>query len=103
MTCVEKPYPCDVPEYALTGPQVEPDASYWNYCPQLRLIHIDELLPITDTEGSWGYFPPYPSPCTEEGKNEIEQEFKELVELSGLRDEPCSLVNPGDCPALTDW
>jgi hypothetical protein len=40
MTCVPKPYPCDVPEYALTGPQVEPEASFWNHCPQLRVISI---------------------------------------------------------------
>ena len=27
-----EPYPCPVPEYALKGPQVEPEASFWNHC-----------------------------------------------------------------------
>ncbi|HEX6371047.1 MAG TPA: vanadium-dependent haloperoxidase [Longimicrobium sp.] len=103
MTCVEKPYPCDVPEYALTGPQVEPEASFWNHCPQLRLVSIKELTAITDDPAHPGYFPPYPDWCTPEGQDEIKKEFIELEELSKLRDEPCSLVNPGDCPNLTDW
>jgi membrane-associated phospholipid phosphatase len=102
MGCVKDPKECDV-EYALTGPQVEPDASYWNYCPQLRLVHIDELRAITETVGSWGYFPDHPDPCTPEGKNQIAEEFKELEILSKLRDEPCSLENPGNCPALGPW
>ncbi|HEX2077229.1 MAG TPA: vanadium-dependent haloperoxidase [Longimicrobium sp.] len=102
MTCVETPYPCDVPEYALTGPQVEPEASFWNHCPQLRLVDIKELVTITDDPGHPGYFPPYPDWCTPEGQDEIKKEFEELLELSKLRDEPCSLVNPGDCPNLTE-
>ena len=103
MTCVTDPYPCRVPEYALTGPQVEPEASYWNHCPQLRLVSIGELTAITDNPGHIGYFPPYPDYCTPEGQDEIKKEFDELLKLSELRDEPCSLVNEGDCPNLTDW
>ena len=103
MTCVEKPYDCDVPEYALTGPQVEPEASFWNHCPQLRLISIKELLTVTDDENHVGYFPPYPDYCTDAGQEEIKKEFIELEELVKLRDDPCALVNPGDCPNLTDW
>lgn len=103
MTCVERPYPCPVPEYSLTGPQVEPDASYWNHCPQLRLVSIDELLAVTKDPSSPGYFPPYPDTCTPEGQEEIKKEFEELLHLSKLRDEPCSLVNEGDCPNLTEW
>jgi hypothetical protein len=94
MTCVETPYPCPVPEYALKGPQVEPEASFWNHCPQLRLVSIKELLTITDDPAHPGYFPPYPDPCTPEGQDLTTQEIKELVRLSELRDEPCSLESP---------
>lgn len=102
MSCVEEPYKCPVPEYGLTGPQVEPDASYWNYCPQLRLVSIKELLTITDDDTHPGYFPPYPDPCTSEGKELIQKEFDELVELQKLRDDPCELVTAKDCGLLTD-
>ncbi|HEV7589125.1 MAG TPA: vanadium-dependent haloperoxidase, partial [Longimicrobium sp.] len=72
-------------------------------CPQLRLVSIRELTAITDNPGDVGYFPPYPDPCTDEGKGEIEREMKELLRLQELRDEPCSLVHDiGGCPALTD-
>jgi hypothetical protein len=94
MTCVERPYPCPVPEYALKGPQVEPEASFWNHCPQLRLVSIKELLTITDDPGHPGYFPPYPDPCTGEGQDLTKKEIEELVHLSRLRDEPCSLESP---------
>ena len=104
MTCVQTPYPCDVPEYALTGPQVEPEASFWNHCPQLRVISISELISVTDDPGNPGYFPAYPDYCTREGQEEIRNEFEELVKLWRLRDEPCSLQAPSDgCPALTAW
>jgi membrane-associated phospholipid phosphatase len=103
MSCTDTPYPCEVHEYALTGRQVEPDASYWNYCPQLRLVSIDELTAVTDDPGNPGYFPPYPDPCTAHGRATIQHEMDELVELQKLRDEPCSLEHPGrGCPVLTD-
>lgn len=102
MTCVETPYPCDVPEYALTGKQVEPNASFWNHCPQLRMVSIKELTTITDDPGHPGFFPPYPDFCTDAGQDEIRQEFKELLELAYLRDDPCSLEQQtGGCPVLT--
>ncbi len=103
MSCVETPYLCEVPEYALRGPQVEPEASYWNHCPQLRVVSLEELTAITDDENHVGYFPPYPNVCTPEGQAEVAQEFRELVDLQGLRDDPCALVSDtGGCPALTD-
>jgi membrane-associated phospholipid phosphatase len=102
MSCVKEEYPCRVPEYALTGPQVEPNASFWNHCPQLRLVSIKELTDITDDPGQAGYFPPYPDFCS--NQEEIKREFYELLELAKLRDEPCSLVqDTGACPALTAW
>ena len=101
MTCVETPYPCIVPEYALKGPQVEPEASYWNHCPQLRLVSIDELTRITDDPGNPGYFPPYPNPCTPDGEDIIQRELEELLELQRLRDDPCALENSDDCRVMS--
>ncbi|HEX2205669.1 MAG TPA: vanadium-dependent haloperoxidase [Longimicrobium sp.] len=91
---------CVVPEYDLRGPQVEPEASYWNHCPQLRLVSIDELTAITDNPDDPGFFPPYPDPCDPRGRRIIEEEMRELLELQRLRDDPCALESPGDCPAL---
>lgn len=104
MTCVERPYPCPVPEYSLTGPQVEPDASYWNHCPQLRMVSIKELTALTDNAADPRYyFPPYPDVCTPAGQAEIQKEFEELMDLSKVRDDPCSLVaeRRGCAPTLT--
>jgi hypothetical protein len=104
MSCTDTPYPCKVHEYALAESfQVEPDASYWNYCPQLRLVSIEELTAITDDPNNPGYFPPYPDPCTPAGQREIEQEMEELLDLQRRRDDPCSLEHPGQgCPVLND-
>ncbi|HEV2740885.1 MAG TPA: vanadium-dependent haloperoxidase [Candidatus Elarobacter sp.] len=103
MSCYEGSYPCTVHEYALTGRQVEPDASYWNHCPQLRVISVEELIEITDDPSNPAYFPPYPDPCTPAGETIIKQEMEELLELQKLRDDPCKLENPGHgCPVLTD-
>ncbi|CAA9356025.1 MAG: hypothetical protein AVDCRST_MAG68-4430 [uncultured Gemmatimonadetes bacterium] len=101
MTCVEKRYECRVPEYALTGPQVEPEASFWNHCPQLRMVSLKELTDVTDDRNDPRYFPPYPDFCSSAGQKEIRREFEELVDLSKRRDDPCELVSKGDCPALT--
>jgi membrane-associated phospholipid phosphatase len=92
--------PCIVPQYDLRGPQVEPEASFWNHCPQLRLISVAELTAITDNKKDPGYFPPYPDPCDKRGRQIIEREFAELQDLAKRRDDPCSLENPGKCPPL---
>lgn len=84
--------PCVVHEYGLMGPQVEPQASYWMFCPKLRLVSIKELTAVTDKPTSDGFFPPYPDPCSKEGMAEIQKEIEELVELAKRRDDPCSLV-----------
>jgi hypothetical protein len=73
------------------GPQVEPQAGYWMFCPKLRIVSIKELTAVTDKPGS-DFFPPYPDPCSKEGAAEIQREIDELVELSKRRDDPCSLV-----------
>jgi hypothetical protein len=91
--------PCTPPEYALKGPQVEPNASFWNHCPQLRMVSLEELTAITDDQNHPGYFPPYPNPCSEEGKALIAEEFKELLFLQAHRDDPCALVGP--CTTIT--
>jgi membrane-associated phospholipid phosphatase len=85
--------PCVVHEYLLGGPQVQPDASYWMYCSKLHIVKIDELRAVTDDPNKKSFFPPYPDPCTVEGKAQTEKEFAELVDLAKRRDDPCSLVN----------
>lgn len=86
--------PCVVHEYGLMGPQVEPRAGYWMFCPKLRIVSIQELTAVTDKPASDGFFPPYPDPCTDEGRAVIQKEIDELVELSRRRDDPCSLSGP---------
>jgi hypothetical protein len=82
-------------EYALKGPQIEPSASYWMYCPHPCVVHIDDLRKKTDDPSSPDYFPPYPV-----DKAWVEQEFNELVGLSGSRNDPCALVNTKPCKKL---
>jgi membrane-associated phospholipid phosphatase len=94
--------PCVPPQYDLKGPQVEPDASFWNHCPQLRLVSLKELTAITDDPANPGYFPPYPDPCTATGKDLIQKEFEELQFLMKHRDDPCALEAPCDATALGD-
>jgi len=86
--------PCKPHEYALMGPQVEPEASYWMYCSKLHIVKIDELLAVTDDPSNPNYFPPYPDPCTKQGAAEIEKEMKELLDLAKHRDDPCALTGP---------
>jgi hypothetical protein len=75
-------------EYRLRGNQVEPRAGYWNYCPQLRSVHVDELRTLTENKKSIYYFPPYPTdPAI------VKKEFQELLDLAAARDNPCLLVN----------
>jgi hypothetical protein len=95
----DKGEPCKPHEYALRGPQVEPQASYWMFCSRLHIVTIDELRARTEDMGSRDFFPPYPDPCTAEGKAETEREIKELLDLQERRNEPCSLVNDKDCKA----
>src|SRR5579885_1893059 len=84
-------------EYSLTGKQDEPQAGYWMYCSQLRIPSINELRRVTDNRDCACFFPEYPDPCTKQGEKIIAQEFEELVELARLRDNPCCLVNDGNC------
>lgn len=82
-------------DYALTGPQVQPDASYWGFCPKLCIVPIEELLKRTDDPHSPDYFPPW-------SEKYVEREFEELVWLSEHRDDPCALVNTEPCKELPD-
>ncbi|HET7435701.1 MAG TPA: vanadium-dependent haloperoxidase [Thermoanaerobaculia bacterium] len=77
-------------DYALKGPQVQPDASYWGFCPKLCIVSIPELLERTDDERSADYFPPWE-------ESQVEKEFEELVWLSEHRDDPCALVDNDRC------
>src|SRR5438045_323292 len=80
-------------DYRLSGPQVEPAASYWNRCPVPRPVTLEELLAVTDA-GDPPFFPDYPDdPVTE-------CEFEELLYLQARRDDPTQLVGTIDDPAL---
>ena len=86
-----------MPEYALKGPQIQPDASYWMYCPHPCIVGIDELRKHTDDPKSPRYFPDFPT----DGST-IKKEFQELVDLAGRRDDPCALVSTKPCKNLPD-
>jgi membrane-associated phospholipid phosphatase len=88
--CIEEAWdPCKGadPEgrYALSGPQVEPGASYWLLCPRPCPIPLEEILQRTDNAGPF-FFPDYPTdPAV------VLEEFRELVELERLRFDPTQL------------
>ncbi|MEA2571327.1 MAG: hypothetical protein QOI24_3328 [Acidobacteriota bacterium] len=82
-------------EYALKGPQVQPDASYWGFCPKPCIVPLEELLKKTDNPNDPDYFPPW-------DERQVEREFEELVWLSRHRDDPCALVSTKPCKALPD-
>jgi membrane-associated phospholipid phosphatase len=86
MSCIEEAQrPCESDEigpYALSGPQVEPGASYWLQCPVPRPIPLDELIRETGPGGRFE-FPDFPrDPAV------VQDEFRELVELERLRFDP---------------
>ncbi|HEX8694561.1 MAG TPA: phosphatase PAP2 family protein [Longimicrobium sp.] len=104
--CVEEACrPCGgyepkIGEYRLSGPQVEPGASYWNRCPVPCPVSLKELTSVTEDPGSPHFFPPYPSdPAV------VQREFAELVELERLRFDPTRIAStlPGRqrCPLST--
>ncbi|MEA2338222.1 MAG: hypothetical protein QOE82_2229 [Thermoanaerobaculia bacterium] len=80
-------------EYALKGPQVQPDASYWGFCRKLCIVPTEEILKHTDDKNGLDYFPPWK-------ESDVVTELDELIELSHLRDDPCALVNTGPCKDL---
>jgi len=82
-------------DYALKGPQVDPTASYWGFCPKLCIVPLEKLLKKTDDENSPDYFPPWE-------ESEVEKEFEELIWLSKHRDNPCSLVSERACGKYPD-
>jgi len=93
--CVEeacKPCGEKIGEYRLSGPQVEPGASYWNYCPRPCPVSIKELVNVTDDPASPHYFPGYPTDLAI-----IQSEFSELVELERLRYDPTRLASTERC------
>lgn len=75
-------------DYALTGPQVEPGASYWNQCPRPCPVSLKELTAVTDDPGNPHYFPEYPHDSAT-----IHAELAELKELAVLRYDPLQLVS----------
>jgi len=81
-------------EYKLSGPQVEPKASFWNRCSQPRIVSLDDLREAgtDDPDNKDFFFPPYPDSDTPEGQAMIDDEIAELRELESLRKDPNSLV-----------
>jgi len=78
-------------QYALRGPQVEPEASFWSIspCPLPSVIRIEDLNKVADDPEHELYFPPYPTdPAI------LADEIAELNELASLRDDPAALANP---------
>ena len=69
--------------YDLRGPQVEPGASFWMYCPPLRMVSIRALLSVTEKQ-SGGTFTNLPG----WEAADIEKEIEELRFMSGHRDDP---------------
>lgn len=76
------------PSYGLTGPQVEPGASYWNNCPVPCPVSQDDLKNITDDANNPCYFPPYPA-----DEVVVQAEFAELQMLEGLRKDPTAIAS----------
>ena len=76
------------PPYGLTGPQVEPGASYWNNCPVPCPVSHAQLIAITDDAQNPCYFPPYQT-----GVAVVQAEFDELQMLEGLRKDPTALAS----------
>jgi len=93
--CVEEACsPCGekIGDYRLSGPQVEPGAAYWNFCPTPCPVSVKELTALTDDTTSPHYFPGYPTSL-----GIIQSEFSELVELERLRYDPYRLASTQPC------
>ncbi|MBA2510048.1 MAG: vanadium-dependent haloperoxidase [Rubrobacteraceae bacterium] len=74
--------------YALPGPQVDPEASYWNNCPVPCPVSHGELVAITDVAQNSCYFPDYPTNAAV-----VQAEFDELQMLEGLRKDPTAIAS----------
>jgi hypothetical protein len=74
---------CD--EYALPGPQVEPEASYWTECRPPCVITIQEIVASGFTLPP---YPVYPTPGPV-----VDDEIAELMELAALRDNPGAIFS----------
>lgn len=68
---------CGSQKYQLPGPQVEPGASHWLHCFDLRMIAESDLLAAIPNPD------PYPT-----DRRILEGELQELIEMARLRDEP---------------
>lgn len=93
--CVEEACkPCGdwIMHYRLSGPQVEPGAAYWNFCPTPCPVSVKELTALTDDPTSPHYFPPYPTDIAV-----IQSELSELIELEHLRYDPYRLASTQRC------
>ncbi|HYX26589.1 MAG TPA: phosphatase PAP2 family protein [Thermoanaerobaculia bacterium] len=85
-------------KYALYGPQVEPEASYWLECPAPRVITLDELIARTQDKAQYPDFfmEKYPTDALT-----LKAEIEELIQLARLRDEPGAIPHETAKP-ITD-
>lgn len=84
-------------EYGLKGPQVEPEAGYWGFCPAPCMVSLDDLLKKTDTEGDPDYFPAWPDAHAAGCNGDIKGDIAELKRLAGLRDDPNAIKSSAPC------
>jgi membrane-associated phospholipid phosphatase len=69
--------------YRLSGPQVEPESSYWNRCPIPCPVSLAQLTAWTDDPANPHYFSPYPT-----DPQVVRREFDELLDLQRRRNDP---------------
>src|SRR4051794_35260728 len=86
-------------KYALHGPQVEPEASYWLECPAPRVITLDELIARTQDQ------PTHPDFFADKYPTDpliLKAEIEELIQLARLRDEPNALPHEPTHPITVE-
>jgi hypothetical protein len=78
----------DRPYRLLQGPQVEPESAYWTIGPRPlpRVVPVEEVRELVETEGSPHYVPPFPT-----DRAALEWEIAELKYLQDRRDNRSAL------------
>ena len=86
-------------KYALEGPQVEPEASYWLECPAPRVITLDELIARTQDQTK---YPDFFAKAYPTDPKILKAEIEELIQLARLRDEPNALLHETKNPITVE-
>jgi membrane-associated phospholipid phosphatase len=72
--------------YALKGPQVEPESSYWLECDLVNGCPVPRPITEAELKSKFPSFKKYPN-----DQDSLKRELEELVMLARLRDEPAIL------------